>query len=185
MKTISLLILFLLTGCRNLESTHPIVREYTGTDYTVFQTDSVRTYLSPTFSNALMGWGDKIKPYQDDYNRQLVDLGPLFRNGQLTGEMFWSVLWDSTHSVEPFARPESFSTQRSAFGETYSAEVDGYNGPLLKILLVNRTDTLDMLRYHIRATTDKHEDGWGGMLEYTLDVRDGQVLSLHYAGMGL
>ncbi len=185
MKSVFIVIVLALGGCGNPETVSPGVQEYTGADYTIFQTDSVRTYFSYHYSGSLNGFEDSVAVHRAFYEKQLADLGPYFREGQITGEMFHQALNQPTQNVENSDRSTKISPGPASYGESLNQEMQKYDGPLLKILLIESRDTLDYTQYFIYATTDRTEDGWGGMLKYSIYVRDRRVFRFSYNGLEL
>jgi hypothetical protein len=120
--------------------------------------------------------GDSISNYKRFYDSTITDVGSLFANGRLRGEMFYG---DST-SLE-------IVKSKTLIGciDSLGRELSSYDGPLAKILYYTVKDTLGMRQYNLWVTRSKWEDGWGSFEHFTFDLSNGKVSNFKSEGFEL
>ncbi len=181
-KTIELILyvlIIVMLGCssaRQANESEKTVGIFRGADYTAYQVDSVRVYFSFWFQTGFIGMGDSILNYIRFYDRTIADIGALFANGRLRGEMF-------------FGDSVSFGIKKSKTliecADSLSQELSSYNGPLARILFYTVKDTLGIKQYNLWVTRSKWEDGWGAFEHFTFDYSSGTVSNFKSEGFEL
>jgi hypothetical protein len=164
----------------------------TGPDFVVYQHDAIRVYMAEAFVLSASSQAEA----QASYAAAVRDLGPLFRRGVLTGDMFYKAY--GQRSIEPGV--QTLFQERATDADTLIASD---RGPIVKILGSSEERGGKDARYRtyeLWVTFNPLESGGGEFHTFTLKVynrrgaRDrapgrfaegAKVISLAYAGTQL
>lgn len=143
-------------------------------DYSYFIKDSVRVYFSPyLLLGYCLPWDslDQARKINSDIVNR--GYGLLFKQGIITGEMFYQALNKDNKFVQPLRNMSSYPSNDSL--PSFYKDIYSYNGPILKILMFieQENDTLkgpNITSYKVYATPDKLEDGWGACPMFKLVI---------------
>jgi len=132
-------------------------------DYTMYESDGYKVYFSYWFQTGFLGIGDSLENYIDYNNYQISTIGRYFKDGSITGEMFYKNE-NSRDSIKRLTAPMD-----SLFIEFDSAEK--YDESITKILnfeIKSISKDLDTVQVEIWATNSIWESGWGSFGVYLL-----------------
>ncbi|HQG93491.1 MAG TPA: hypothetical protein PLN27_17710 [Acidobacteriota bacterium] len=158
-----------------------------GTDFTVYQTVKVKVFFSSTFLDGFVG-----DENAGEYKRCFMKVfDPLFRTGQLTGEMFYEEIGDLPSGVINMSK-EDWKRLNSA-GGVYEALRQNI-GPLIKILYFFPSEIQPAQKnrksYEFWVTNSATETGWGAFDKFCITIETRWlhkpvVVSFKYLGMEL
>jgi hypothetical protein len=140
---------FILASCATLP------RVITGPDFTAYQGEGLRTYLSWVFEIGFVAEDEaEARAY---YQSALRELGVLFGRGVLTGRAFCDA---ASQPCPQQVRDLSFDKRFGSVDE----DLENFPGPVLKVLAywVRPVPGKPTLReYELWATFNPKETGWG------------------------
>lgn len=143
-------------------------------DYTFYEYDSIRVYLSPYFY-----WGFSTNDSTEAvsiFQNYIDQYGTVFDIGLITGKSFYCELFDSCKVPKNTYGPILNLTS----GDPLKPNLFGYEGPVVKILYIEEITKKtkapkNKRRFEIYATTSKFESGWGSFPMFILELENDNV----------
>lgn len=158
-----------------------------GTDFTIYQSGTVKVFFSSAFLEGFIGDEDP-----KEYNRLFKEIfDPLFRDSQITGEMFYKEIGDLPSGVINISKDDL--DRLNSAGGVYEA-LRQNTGPLIKILYFFPSDVQPAKKnqksYEFWVTSSANETGWGAFDRFCVTIetrwlRKPVVVNFKYLGMEL
>ncbi len=159
------------TKCLSLSSPMTDILKIENEEYTCYQSQDVRTFLSHYL---ILGYGVGLNDIEDSkrkYREYLDNIGYLFEYGLITGEMFLTALkkadYPEVQGILSVTKAE-LEAKKSFHEALYQ-----YDGKLVKIIYLVKTEedtTSNRVKYLLHITPFKYEDGGGVVSVFSLEV---------------
>lgn len=151
--------------------------KFSNNGYTFYESEYFRVYFSYFLNIGYNVEWDSIESAKKYYEKTLNEFGILFEKNILKTKQFFA---NRNYEKEIINNePILVSDSSKLINESFYESLNNYDGYILKIFTFEPIPFQDKysVKYYVRGTQNKNEDGWGVTTIWEVDVKSKEQLS--------